>query len=210
MSGEPLLLIGAGGHARSCIDVIEMGGRFRIVGLIGTAPEVGTEVLGYPVLGTDIDLPCLVAQFRTAAITLGQIKSPAARMRLFSAALAAGAELPAIVSPLAHVSRHAELGAGTIVLHRAVINAGARIGRNVIINTMALVEHDAEIGDHCHIATAAVINGGVRIGAETFIGSNASIRQEIQVGTGCVIGMGQRVVTDCADGEWLPPGRRPS
>ena len=72
---------------------------------------------------------------------------------------------PCSSRPHAHVSRHATLGAGTIVMHGAVVNAGAVVGRNCIINSQSLVEHDAVIGDHCHIATAAAINSGVRIGA---------------------------------------------
>ena len=32
MSKIPLLLVGAGGHARACIDVIELEGRFVIAG----------------------------------------------------------------------------------------------------------------------------------------------------------------------------------
>ena len=53
MSNPGLLLIGAGGHAKSCIDVIEQENKFKIIGLVGSPNEVGTHVLGYEVLGTD-------------------------------------------------------------------------------------------------------------------------------------------------------------
>ena len=37
---EPsLILIGAGGHARSCIDVIEQQGEYQIAGMIGMPDE---------------------------------------------------------------------------------------------------------------------------------------------------------------------------
>ena len=49
---------------------------------------------------------------------------------------------------------------GTIVMHHALVNAGAKVGANCIINTKALIEHDAVVEDHCHIATAAIVNGG--------------------------------------------------
>ena len=52
----PILLVGAGGHARACIDVIEQEGRFEVGGLIGTAAQGGERILGYSVLGTDADL----------------------------------------------------------------------------------------------------------------------------------------------------------
>lgn len=201
---ERILLIGAGGHAAACIDVIETDGRFEIVGLIGRPDEVGTAVLGYPVLGSDADLSTLVREAGTALVTVGQIKSPAVRIRLFDAARAAGFTMATIVSPRAHVSRHARLGAGTIVMHGAVVNADACVGLNCIVNSLALVEHGATVGDHCHVATNAALNSSVRVGDGTFIGSGSTVRQGITVGHGCVIGMGQRVLKDCPDEGSLP------
>lgn len=205
MSREAILLLGAGGHARSCIDVIEQEGRYTVGGLVGLPQEVGSHVLGYPVLGTDGDMPDLLPRFPRVLIAVGQIKSPEARMKLHTLLEAGGCSLPVIVSPRAYVSAHAKVGAGTIVMHGAVLNAGASIGRNCIINSRALVEHDAVVGDHCHIATAAVINGDVLIGAGSFIGSNACVRQGIRVAERCVVGMGQVVLSDCMAGSWLPP-----
>ena len=205
MITESILLLGAGGHARSCVDVIEQEGRYTVGGLVGLPKDAGRRVLGYPVLGTDGDLPDLLPRFAHVLIALGQLKSPDARMKLHALLEAEGCSMPVIVSPRAYVSAHAQVGAGTILMHGAVVNAGARIGRNCIINSQALVEHDAVVGDHCHIATAAVINGDVSIGAGSFIGSNACVRQGIRVAERCVVGMGQLVLSDCITGSRLPP-----
>jgi len=210
MSGLPILLAGAGGHARACIDVIEHEGRFTVAGLIGLAGEVGTRVLGYPVLGTDADLGVLLAGCTHALVTVGQIKTPEHRMRLFDRLQKCGYALPVIISPRAHVSAHACLGEGTIVMHGAIVNAAAIVGRNCIVNSLALVEHDAVIEDHCHVSTAAAINSGVRVGAETFVGSNSCVRQSVAIGRRCVIGMGQRVFADCPSGTRLPAIQRAS
>lgn len=210
MSKAGLLLLGAGGHARACIDVIEQEGRFTVAGLVGLPAEKGTDVLGYPVLGADADLPELLAQFEHALVTVGQIKTPELRIRLFGIAEEHGLTLPAVISPLAYVSRHARIGDGTVVLHGAVVNAGASVGRNCIVNSQALIEHDAEIDDHCHIATAAAVNSGVHVGAGTFIGSGTCVRQAIRIGERCVIGMGQCVLADCEPGTRMPPGSGPA
>ncbi len=204
MTACPIVLLGAGGHARACIDVIEEQARFTVAGLLGLPDQVGSRVLGYPVLGTDADLPEQTREHARALVAVGQIKTPEHRMRLFDLARSCSCEMPVIVSPRAHVSRHAVVGAGTIVMHGAVINAGAVVGSNCIINSLSLVEHDAVIADHCHVSTAAAINSGVRIAAGTFIGSNSCVRQGINIGERCVIGMGQRVLRDCAPGTWLP------
>jgi len=207
MSLTPILLVGAGGHARACIDVIEQSNRFTIVGLIGTPDEVGGLVLGYSIVGSDDDLGARASTAGAAIVAIGQIKTPEPRIRVFGLLKLSGCDLPVIISPLAYVSRHSFVGEGSIVMHGAVVNAGARIGRNCIVNSNALVEHDCDVADDCHIATSAAVNSGVRIGAGTFIGSNSSVRQGAQIGERCVIGMGQRVLTDCAPGSQLPERR---
>ena len=84
MSKTELLLIGAGGHAKSCIDVIEQEDKFQIVGLIGSLDEVGTHVLGYEVLGTDEVLSELLSLTEFALIAVGQIGVNENRSNLFS------------------------------------------------------------------------------------------------------------------------------
>ena len=207
MTRAPILLIGAGGHARACVDVIEQEGRFAVVGLLGLSGEVGDTVLGYPVLGSNDDLRAIAATVGRAIVSVGQIKSPQLRIELFGALERVGCELPTIVSPLGYVSRHASVGAGTIVMHGAIVNAGATVGRNCILNSRSLVEHDSVVSDHCHISTAAAVNSGVRIGTGTFVGSGATVRQGVTVGERCVIGMGQAVLADCPDGQRLPRQR---
>lgn len=208
--GDSILLVGAGGHARACIDVIEQERRFVVAGLVGLPNQAGTSLLGYPILGSDADLAALLGQYSAALIAIGQIKTPEPRMRAFALLEQAGCAMPAIVSPRAHVSRHATVGAGTIVMHGAIVNAGAVVGRNCIINSQSLVEHDVVVADHCHIATAAAINSGARIGAGTFIGSNSCVRQGVQIGERCVIGMGQRVLADCPVGTTMATPRTSS
>jgi sugar O-acyltransferase (sialic acid O-acetyltransferase NeuD family) len=170
---EKIILIGGGGHCKSCIDVIEQEGRYTIAGIVDMPEKKQHNVLGYSVIGTDADLAELIKSFPNVLITLGQIKSPTRRMELFNDLMHMGARFPVIQSPLAYVSLRAHVAEGTIVMHHALINAGASVGRNCIINTKALVEHDAVIEDHCHISTGAVVNGGVKIGSGSFFGSGA-------------------------------------
>jgi len=178
---EKIILIGGGGHCKSCIDVIEQEDRFTIAGIVDVPEKKQHNVLGYSVIGSDADLEELIKTFPNVLITVGQIKSATRRMELFSYLKQIGAHFPMIQSPLAYISSHAQVAEGTIVMHHALINAGARVGRNCIINNKALIEHDAVIEDHCHISTGAVVNGGVIIGRGSFFGSgtvaveNASI-----------------------------------
>ena len=199
MSKPSIILIGAGGHAHACIDVIEKHGQYQISGLVGMQQEVHAQHLGYVVIATDAELPQLAKDYQYALITVGQVHSPDTRMRLYQQAIHLGFGLPDIIAPTAHVSCHATIGAGTIVMHGAIVNAGARVGSNCIINTSALVEHDTIVEDHCHISTGAILNGSVTIGAGSFVGSGSVIKDGITLGKDCLVGMGLCVRHDQAD-----------
>lgn len=193
MSKPNLILIGAGGHAHACIDVIEQHDQYRIAGLVGIPEEMHTWHLGYSVIATDGDLSNLAKEYQYAFIAMGQIRSPDCRIRFYRQATELGFRLPVIIAPTAHVSRHASIGAGTIVMHGAIVNAGAKVGINCIINTLALLEHNATVEDHCHLSTGTILNGDVNIGTGSFVGSGSIIKEGVSLGIGCVIGMGLSV-----------------
>lgn len=180
-----IILIGGGGHCKSCIDVIEMEKKYKIYGLIDN--NTNKSVLNYKVLGTDNKLKKIYKKKLYALITIGQIKNLNMRESLFNKVLLCGFKFPKIISPLAYVSKHAKIGEGTIVMHGAIINAGAVIGKNCIINSKSLIEHDTNIGNHCHIATGSTINGGVTIKSNCFIGSRTVIKQDLKIGKNCFL-----------------------
>ncbi len=197
---EKIMLIGGGGHCKACIDVIEISGHFHIEGILDVTEKLHQKVLGYEIIATDDDLPSLVNKHVGFLITLGQISSPAKRIRLFERLKDLNAKLPTIISPLAYVSRNAQIDEGTIVMHQALVNTNAHVGKNCIINTKALIEHDVIIGNHCHISTGAIINGGVKVKSGTFLGSNTAVRENIEIGSNSVIGCQTRVLSS------VPPG----
>ena len=198
MSKTEIILIGAGGHAKSCIDVIEQQDKFKIAGLIGKKEELGRKVCGYSIFGIDNDLPELFKKYTNAHISIGQIDT-GKRNNIYNQILNLGFSLPTIISPNAYVSDHADIGNGSIVMHGVIINAGVKIGNNCIINTKALIEHDVQIDDGCHISTNSILNGNVKIGTGSFIGSSACIKNNISIGRNCIIGMGLSVRQDVED-----------
>ena len=179
MNKPEIILIGGGGHCKSCIDVIETEGKFSIIGIIDLKEKIGEKILGYEIIGSDEDIPNFINDFKHIIITIGQISSPESRIKIFKLLEENKAILPVIISPYAYVSKHSTIGKGTIIFHNAIINANAQIGENCIINTKALIEHDAIIGNHCHISTASVVNGDVKIGNGVFFGSGAVSKQGI-------------------------------
>lgn len=181
-----LILVGGGGHCKSVIDVAESAG-YKILGILDMPEDVGKQVLDYKVIGTDDDIPHYVdkAEF---IITVGFIKNPAIRIKIYNRIKEAGGKLATIVASTARVSRHASLGEGTVVMHQAFVNAGAQIGANCIINTFCNIEHDAHVGDQCHISTGTMVNGDCKIGERVFVGSQSVLANGVTIGDDIIVG----------------------
>lgn len=188
---KPLILVGGGGHCKSILETAESAG-YSILGVLDMPEEVGKDILCTKVIGTDDDIPAYVdkAEF---VITVGFIKNPSTRIRLYNKVKEAGGKFATIIASTAYVSKYATIGEGTVVLHQAFVNAGAKVGCNVILNTATNIEHDAVIGDHCHISTGTMVNGDCKVGDRCFIGSLSVLANGISIGEDIIVGAGSLV-----------------
>ena len=190
---KKIVLVGAGGHAKSCIDVIELEKKFKIIGLIDNYKKIGTKFLGYSIIGNDSDLEKIRKIANHAIITVGQIKNANLREKLFLKVKKYNFKTPIISSPKSLISNNSKIGEGTIIHHGAIVNAGSEIGCNCIINTNALIEHDCKIGDFSHISTSVTVNGGAIIEKKTFIGSGSVIKNSVKIDKNSIIPMGSKI-----------------
>lgn len=189
---KPLILVGGGGHCKSVIEAAESAGRC-ILGVLDMPEDVGKSILSTKVIGTDDDIPAYVdkAEF---VITVGFIKNPATRIKLYNIIKNHGGILATIMASTAYVSKYAKIGEGTVVMHHAFVNAGAVIGNNVILNTYANIEHDVLVGDQSHISTGAMINGDCVIGDNVFIGSQSVLANGVTIADDIIVGAGSLVL----------------
>lgn len=188
MNKKPLILIGSGGHCRSCIDVIESTHDWYIHGILDEKGKYGNSVLGHKIIADDSQIRTFAEEGYYFLIAVGQIKNSISRRRIYKSLIDTDAKLATVVSPYAYVSRHSNIGLGTIIHHFAFINANVNIGNNCIINTGAVIEHDSQVGNHTHISTNSTINGTVCIGERCFVGSGAVIRNNISIVDDVIIG----------------------
>ena len=191
---KPLLIIGCGGHARSIIDIVEESGLWEIFGLIGKQKELGKDINGYKVIGTDEDLNLLRQKCSDAFVGVGKIGSSSTRVQLTQRLEKLNFNLPTLISNFSKVSRHSKIGPGTSIGHGVVVNANSSIGKHCIINSQSLIEHNAIIEDYCHISTGALINGNTTVGENSFIGSGAVLREGIILPANTTISAGKRVM----------------
>ena len=157
---KPLILIGGGGHCKSVVDVAESAG-YTILGIFDRPEEVGKKVLDYEIIGTDDDIVKYVDQAEFT-VTVGQIKSPDLHIKLYKMIEQAEGTLATKVTPTAHVSKHAQLDAETVVMHQTVINVDGKI-RKGFITTDAILNGCASIADGVFLDSQSVINQCVKM-----------------------------------------------
>ncbi|MEA2518436.1 MAG: hypothetical protein QOF49_516 [Chloroflexota bacterium] len=209
MRAEPVVVIGAGEHARVVVDALRArAGAWDVLGVVDRLPaesaEGGRDASRLPHLGTDEAFRATLASQPADArprlvLGIGAPTEPNTRRAVVAAwdGLAAWAT---VVHPAAIVSADATLGEGTVVLAGALVGPGARIGNHAIVNTGAIVEHDVELGPFAQIGPGAAIGGGARIGAGSLVGLGARVRDHVTVGADAIVGMGAVVVADVPDG----------
>ena len=177
---KKIILIGAGGHANSCVDIISVSKQFKITYLLEREKSKSFSKFK-KIIFTNENLIKIRKNIKYAHISFGQIKDKYKRQKVYEKLKKLGFEFPVIVSKTSYVSKSSTILDGTIVMHKSSINSNVKIGFNNIINTGSIIEHDVCIGNHNHIAPGAIINGGVTIGNNCFIGSGSIIRQGLKI-----------------------------
>lgn len=193
-----IVLIGSGGHAKSCLEVIRTKKNLKVVGYVSNLRE---KVKIFRYLGTDKDLIKIRKKYRNVHLGIGFIKNYKLRLRIINKLKKLKFFFPKIISNNSLVSKNAKIGNGTIVMNFCIVNYDAQIGENSIINNKALIEHDVKIGSNCHISTSVTINGNCKIGNNTFIGSGVIVNNGVKIGNNCLVGSGLTIKKDMRDHE---------
>jgi UDP-perosamine 4-acetyltransferase len=188
------VVVGAGGHALVCIEVLRRMGH-DIAGCVSSDGRPGADLtaLGVDMIGTDRDLEALLTPDRWAFVAIGD---SSARRSLVDRVTSLGAELVSAISPDALVSPTARIAAGSLVMPGAVVNAAAQLGVGSIVNTGAIVDHECSIGAFAHVAPGVSLAGGVTIGDGALVGIGSTVLPGRSIGPGAVVGAGAVVVTD--------------
>lgn len=184
---KDLIIIGAGGHAKSITQI---------------ANSLNYNILGYlddnsfqpHVLGKIQDIHNFHDCF--FAFGMGGIKNLKLRYQMIQSLEQYFSRFINLVSPYALVSDNLKIGIGNSIHPFAFINSDVSIGNFCIINTRATIEHDCEIGNNVHISTGAILNGNVKIHSHVFIGSGTLIKNQVEICENTIIGMGSVVLND--------------
>lgn len=203
---QDVVVYGTGGTARDILESLEDSNadrrQWNILGFLDDNPEMrGRAVMGYAVLGGGEALEALPA-LRSTKVVLGMANDRNLLVRkTVRARLGLAADpFPVIVHPLAVVSRHSQIGEGTVSLSSSVCSNHATVGRHVVVLQSTVIAQDAVVGDYATFSSNIATGGSFRIGEGSFVGLGASILPGVVIGSLSRIGMGAIVIRSVPDG----------
>jgi sugar O-acyltransferase (sialic acid O-acetyltransferase NeuD family) len=191
MSAKPVIVLGAGGHAKVLIDVLKLC-KVQILGY--TDPQKFEPILGIPSIGKDEEILNYNPNSIELVNGLGSIGDNRLRKALFSKFKEYGYVFRSVIHPAAIVASDVQLSEGVQIMAGAVVQPGCVIGHNTIINTRASIDHDCNIGNHVHIAPGATLCGHVIVEDDVHIGTGANVIQGIKIGNNSLIRAGSLVI----------------
>jgi sugar O-acyltransferase (sialic acid O-acetyltransferase NeuD family) len=197
---EPLVIVGAGGHGRELLDIVEAlnasAPTFEFVGFLDDG-HPDADVLAR----RRADLVGRVERLTTLDVCyLIGIGSPETRQRIDAYASSLGREAAQAIHPEASLGSDVRLGPGAVLAAGARVTTNVSFGRHVHLNVNATVSHDCVLGDYVILNPGATVCGNAVLGDGVTIGTGATVIQGRTVGNGTVVGAGAVVVSD------LPPG----
>lgn len=196
-----VFLFGASGHGKVVLEIVAEIDGFRVVGVFDDDPALaGSRLMGVPILGGREALVQWLSEGRGGMAGIVSIGSNRARAAVAGWLAQQGLRFATALHPRATVSPSASVGAGTVVMAGALINADARIGEHVIVNTGAKIDHDCRIGEYTHVAPGTTLCGTISVGAHCLIGAGAVVLPNLSIGERATVGAGAVVTKNVAAG----------
>lgn len=194
MKKNVLNIIGASGHAKAVIDLLE--NKSIIANLYDDNPEI-REIMG-------IKVQCPSSKVKDAkGLVHIAIGDNSIRKKIVDQ-LTEQTEYALIVHQSAIISTSANIGEGTVVMEGVIIKVDTQIGNHVIVNTGASIDHDCKINDFVHIGPGSTLCGNVKVGEGTLVGAGTVVVPGVSIGSWVVIGAGSVVHKDIPDGaKWI-------
>jgi sugar O-acyltransferase (sialic acid O-acetyltransferase NeuD family) len=197
---EPLVIIGAGGHGRELLDILEaMNAHLPTYEVLGFVDDgvVDADVLarrGVPILGPIRRLEKIPARY------LIGVGSPQARRQIAGLVSGMGRLAASAIHPSATLGSDIELGPGAVLAAGARITTNVRAGSHVHLNVNSTLSHDCRLGDYVMLNPGARVCGQVTLADEVVVGAGATVIEGVRIGRGTVIGAGAVVVCDLPAG----------
>ena len=192
---KSVLLIGGGNQVQYTIDIIEKENKYKIVGIVDSIKEIGTQLYGYTIIGRQEQLNELVDTYKIdgGIISIGdnwsrynvhnELKKIKPDFEYFNA-----------IHPSVCIGNNVSIGSGVVAMAGCIFNPSSAIGDFCFFATGAQIEHDCIIGDYASVSAGSVMGGHVKLGKLSAITLGVTVVDRISIGENTVVGAGSIVL----------------
>ncbi len=194
---EKVVIVGASGHAKVCIDILERSGGYEIIGLLDSLKPKGLNVFGYPILGDFSVIPDLLENNSGleffVAIGDNWIRHQVVQSlkKFHPKAIFVNA-----IHPDAIIGKGVELGNGVMIMAGSIINADSILGDFTIVNTRSSVGHESILNKFSSLAPNCTLGGNVEVGEYSAISLSSTILNGRKIGKHTIVGAGSLLTKD--------------
>jgi sugar O-acyltransferase (sialic acid O-acetyltransferase NeuD family) len=192
-----IVLFGGGNHVSYCIDIIERGNKYSIIGITDPFLEIGTIIMGYKIIGRQEDIKELINNYGIQAglITIGDnwIRKIVHDIIIN---IVPDFEFVSSIHPSVIIGKNVKIGKGTVIMAGCIISPNVVIGEFCFFATGAILEHDSIMGDFSSLSAGSITGGKVIIGKYSAITLGVILFDRISIGEHTIIGSGSLVTND--------------
>lgn len=194
---KKIVIVGASGHGGMVLECIEKDGKYCVLGFLDSYKKKETSYCGYNILGTEQDLPQLIAEQNLFGVIIA-IGNNWTRKKMMDKLIAITPNLNfiTVIHPNAVISKRVEIGKGTVIMQGVLVNSNAKIGNFCILNTNSSLGHDGAMEDYSSISSGVCTGGNLMLGEFSAISLGVNIIENITIGAHSVIGAGSLVLND--------------
>ncbi len=194
---KKIVVVGASGHAKVIIDILEREGKYIIIGLIDSYKEKGKKTFGYAILGTEKIIPQLIKDENLFGAVLA-IGDNNIRKELFYKIekIQPNFNYVNAIHPKAVIGTKVKIGKGVVIMPGVIVNTQSKIDDFCILNTKSTLDHECKMKKFSSLGPGTNVGGNVKIGECTAISLGAKVIENIIIGAHTVVGAGSLVIRD--------------
>lgn len=197
---KKIVVIGASGHAKVIIDIIEKEEKYDIIGLIDSYKEKGKKTFGYAILGTEEIIPELIEKGNLYGGVLA-IGDNFIRKELFYKIKEIQPDFKYVnaIHPQSVIGAKVKIGKGVVIMPGVIINTLSKIDDFCILNTKSTLDHECKMRKFSSLGPGTNVGGNVIIDECTAISLGAKVIENIKIGKHSVVGAGALVIRNIGD-----------
>lgn len=194
-TNSKVVVVGASGFGRECLDVleaiIEFDGSIEIIGVLDDSPSetnlARLEARSIQYLGTVDDYLQNASTEIQFVVAIGNPKIRESVVKKFTSK---NLRPYSAIHPSAIIGSQVVIGDGVVICAGAILSTNVFIDRYVHLNPGVIVGHDSRLDSFVSINPGAVISGEVNIETGVLVGASSLVLQQLRVGSKSIIGAG--------------------